>query len=274
MQTAGRIAGEIDDRGRRAAQRRPDARRSHVRRRRAEFRDGSRWRARCIGASDAAAKGDDDPPRCAGAAARSSDSRWARASCSSPAAADSSGCCSRRAFRCSTARWRSGELPRFATPACRPSRSWSMRRCEPIDVQAAVPGLRLARVRRPRRRHDLQAAHARRRHHARHDAARAGVRRQRDASAICGWSSRSAMAALLLQHRARQSGPGADDRRVLVRAHHRPAVRARSTACSCSTGRRSRSTRGSTRRRTIARGIASVSARSRTSAASAAAAPA
>ena len=82
------------------------------------------------------------------------------------------------------------------------------------------------------------------------------------------------VAALFLRHRARQSRPGADDGRVLVRTHHRPAVRPRSTGCGCSTGRRSRSMRGSTRRRATARSIASVSARSRTSAASAAAAPA
>ena len=46
-------------------------------------------------------------------------------------------------------------------------------------------------------------------------------------SAICSCSSRSAMAALLLERRVRESRPGAHDQRVLVRAHHRQVVRPR-----------------------------------------------
>ena len=89
--------------------------------------------------------------------------------------------------------------------------------------QTAVPGVRLARVRRPRRRRHFQAAHARRRRDARHDAECASVRRQRhDQRSAAGAAARQ-VAAFLLQRRARQPGPGADDGRVLVRSHHRSA---------------------------------------------------
>ena len=158
---------------------------------------------------------------------------------------------------------------------CRASRSWSMRRWSRSSVRQLCQAFGWPEFGGSIGGTHFQAAHARRRRDTRHDAAVHKCSTATSGSAICGWSSRSGKWPRFYSNVALDNlDLELDDGRVLVRAHHGPLVRPHQRPASCSIGRRWRSTRGFTRRRTIARNIGSASARWRTSAASAAAAPA
>ena len=137
-----------------------------------------------------------------GLALGASELRFATRGPAVPAAA------SPRAFRCSTAPsiWRAFAS---AMPARRRSRSSSMRPSSRSACAQLCKAFGWPEFGGQRRRRDLEAAHARRRRHARHDAAGAGVRRRGDDQRPAAGAAFRAMAAPVFQHRARQSRPRA-----------------------------------------------------------------
>ena len=175
MQTAGKIAGDmtIEDGAPRSVDltlRGPDVRRRHRQVRDGSTRGAVHWRADT--------QDETRRRRCELAQRldlRAVDGRGRVAVQQQRAAVPA--CCSPRAFRCSTARSR-WKVFACATPVCRASRSWSMRRSSRSTCKRCAKAFGWPEFGGRDRRHAFQAAHARRRHHAGHHAARAGVRRQ------------------------------------------------------------------------------------------------